>query len=362
MKNKILVWSMAAYGVIMLVFCVCKSPEAYSMVERRTLQQLPKVQKDAVADGRWMTDLEDAFLDQFPFRQSFRRVKAYTSSVVFGKKENNGYYLWNGWAGRVDYPLNEASIFHGADRFQSLYERYDMVQKNRVYYAIVPDKNYYLGEKAGQLTFDYDCLVEIMQKKLPMMEYIDLFPLLSLEDYYRTDPHWKQENLVKVAQTIAAHMGIQLQETYEEKTLEHPFYGAYYGQLALPMESDSIRYLTNPTLENAKVYDYENQKEGCLYDMEKGMGADPYELFLSGPLSLLTIENPKAERERELIVFRDSFGSSLIPLLTEGYSKITAVDIRYIRSDVLERFVDFENCDVLFLYSTLVLNHSETMK
>ena len=95
--------------------------------------------------------------------------------------------------------------------------------------------------------------------------------------------------------------------------------------------------------------------------MEKANGKDPYEMFLSGSISLLTIENPNATTDRELIVFRDSFGSSISPLLAEGYAKITLVDIRYLRTDMLARFIEFKNQDVLFLYSTLVLNNSETL-
>jgi len=57
-------------------------------------------------------------------------------------------------------------------------------------------------------------------------------------------------------------------------------------------------------------------------------------------------------------MFRDSFGSSLAPLLVEGYKKITMVDIRYINSDVLDAFIEFNDQDVLFVYSTLLLNSS----
>ena len=106
---------------------------------------------------------------------------------------------------------------------------------------------------------------------------------------------------------------------------------------------------------------HEDGTVGGIYDMEKAEGKDPYEMFLSGSLSLITIENPNAKDDRELIIFRDSFGSSIAPLLVEGYSKITLVDIRYLRTDYLDRFVDFENQDVLFLYSTLVLNNSSTL-
>lgn len=85
-------------------------------------------------------------------------------------------------------------------------------------------------------------------------------------------------------------------------------------------------------------------------------------MFLSGSLSLITIENPQATRDKKLILFRDSFGSALAPLLISGYREITLVDIRYIHPDHLGQFVDFEGCDVLFLYSTLVLGHGEMLK
>ena len=83
--------------------------------------------------------------------------------------------------------------------------------------------------------------------------------------------------------------------------------------------------------------------------------------FFPVPVPLITIENPNYKSDRELIIFRDSFGSSIAPLLAGGYAKITLVDIRYLRADLLDRFIEFKNQDVLFLYSTSVLNHSETL-
>ena len=96
--------------------------------------------------------------------------------------------------------------------------------------------------------------------------------------------------------------------------------------------------------------------------LEKARGSDPYELFLSGSVSLLTVESPNARTSRELVIFRDSFGSSIAPLLVEGYSSVTLVDIRYLASSRLGGFVDFTGCDVLFLYSAGVLNNSSTLK
>ena len=110
------------------------------------------------------------------------------------------------------------------------------------------------------------------------------------------------------------------------------------------------------------MYDYESDAYLPVYTLDRADGSDPYEIFLSGPKSLLRIENPNAKTERRLIVFRDSFAASLIPLLAEGYREITLVDIRYLSPASLGQFVDFGAQDVLFLYSTSVLNDSATIK
>ena len=141
-----------------------------------------------------------------------------------------------------------------------------------------------------------------------------------------------------------------------------PFYGVYYGQAALPMKPDTLYTLESDLLDQCQVYNYETNAYGGIYDREKLTGSDPYEVFLSGSVSLLRIENPNAQTDRELILFRDSFGSSIAPLLIQGYRSITLVDIRYVSSAMLDRFIDFNGQDVLFLYSTLVLNNSETLK
>jgi len=86
-------------------------------------------------------------------------------------------------------------------------------------------------------------------------------------------------------------------------------------------------------------------------------------MFLSGASAILTVTNPNANSDKELIVFRDSYGSSLTPLLAGAYAKITIVDTRYVQPEFLGNFVDFANADdVLFIYSTTLLNNSATLK
>ena len=130
--------------------------------------------------------------------------------------------------------------------------------------------------------------------------------------------------------------------------------------LSLPVKIHANTQTRNA--ENCIVYDYENRVENKIYDMEKTTGNDMYEIFLGGSKSLISIENPDAKTDRELVMFRDSFGSSIAPLLAEDYAKITLVDIRYLPVERIGNYIDFKDQDVLFLYSTSVLNHSETLK
>ena len=156
----------------------------------------------------------------------------------------------------------------------------------------------------------------------------------------------------------------ELSAEYTENVLNIPFEGVYVGQSALPLKPDTIVYLTNNVLDNCTVTNFETGKvTNSVYDFEKAEKGDAYDLFLSGANPLVTIENPNATTERELFIFRDSFGSSIAPLFVEAYEKVTVIDTRYVDPSFLGKLVDFtEGSDVLFLYSTGMLNSSLALK
>jgi hypothetical protein len=127
--------------------------------------------------------------------------------------------------------------------------------------------------------------------------------------------------------------------------------------------TNTLTYLTHAYLDRATVYDYETKEYTDIYRPELFEGYDPYDVFLSGARTILTIENPSNTSGKELIIFRDSFGSSIAPLLLCGYSKITLVDIRYIPYELLGDRLDFsKDIDVLFLYNTMVFNNSAMLR
>ena len=342
--------------------CLIKPADEYSETERRPLDQAPELSFNTIFSGDFMSKFEDYTLDQFPLRDGFRTIKAFTALNVMGQLDNNDLYIHDGYITKVEYPYNEDSIVYANEIFNNLYTKFFEGKDMNLYMTIVPDKNYFLADESGRLSLDYETLVSEIVAGNPNFTYIDIFDKLEIGDYYLTDTHWKQENILDVAQYLASQMGTTLDDEYELKEVEGEFKGVYYGQFALPVKTDTLKYLTNSTIENAIVYDYQNDKPINMYVFENATGRDPYEMFLGGALSLVTIENPNAETDKELIIFRDSFGSAIAPLFAEGYAKVTVVDIRYIQSAFLERFIEFDDQDVLFLYSSLVLNNSETFK
>ncbi len=333
-----------------------------STAERRKLAQLPQFSMDAVLSGTYMKNFESYSLDQFPGRDLFRRVQSLISTYLLRQKDNNGIYIAEGHAAKLEYPADSASLARAAERFRFLYDTYLKGKAAKVYLSVIPDKSFFLAAENGYPSLDYETYIDSLRKEMEYAEYLDILPLLSLDDYYRTDVHWRQEKITDVAQFLASRMGTRAEAAYETVKADEPFYGVYYGQSALPLAADDLYYLENESLLQSKVYDYETDSFLPVYDLARLQGNDPYELFLSGSKSLLTLENPASASERELILFRDSFGSSIAPLLSAGYRRITLVDIRYISPNLLSRFLTFEDQDVLFLYSTSVLNHSETIK
>ena len=352
----------ALLWAVLIAFAWFGPRQAVSDSERRPLAQMPPITMKTVVDGSFMEDFEAFSLDQFPLREPFRRLKALFSTYILGQKDTNGIYLAEGYAAQQEYPLDPDSLAHAADRFTWVYEQY--LTDSQVYFAIVPDKGQYLAEESGHLTLHYGKLNTILRNAMPWATHIDLYNSLDYEDYYRTDTHWRQENLFKAAQTLCEALDVTAPDPadYTRRAIDRPFYGVYYGQAALPMEPETMYILESPLLADCTVYDHESGKTLGIYDESRLESRDLYEVFLSGPRSLLTIKNPNAKTQRELIVFRDSFGSAMIPLLLTDYAKVTAVDIRYLHPSLLDRYVDFTGQDVLFLYSTLVLNNSETIK
>lgn len=364
MKNKIFAILMSA-AILLGTAAFCLIPDRdFSETERRLLQQAPELSLKNILDGSFMEDFEAYAQDQFPLRDRFRGIKSLFSLNILRQGDNNGLYTAFNHISKIDGPLNEKMLDHAAGRMESIYERYLEGTDCKLYFSMIPDKNYCIAPLCGRPYLDFRQLEEYMLEKTGYMQYIPIEEYLDISDYYCSDSHWRQERIEDVAQRICNAMGAEALAEHEIIPLMKDFYGVYASQLALSHISDRMFYAENDTIRACRVTSYNSGKAESVdfYDLEAAQGRDPYEMYLNGADALLVIENPSADTGRELVIFRDSFGSSLAPLLIESYDKITLVDIRYIQSALLGNYIDFGSQDVLFIYSSGLLNNSLAMK
>ena len=355
--------------VFVLFAALCVSawlhkPQDTSLSERRPLAQFPGLTADSLLEGDFMTDFEDYATDQFPLRESFRKLQSFIQFNLLGQKDVNDIYIAEGSAAKLEDALNEKWVQNSVAKLEAVFNTHFNEGGSKAYFALIPDKGWYLAEKHGYPAMDHEKLLELVENAAGFAQWIPLKDTLDITDYYTTDSHWRQECIGDTAQALGNAMGVDISQKYVENVAREDFSGVYAGQSAMKVSPDTIKYLTNDILNNVSVtsFDTGRPETSYVYNFEKANGRDPYELFLSGNNALLVVENPSAKEKRELVIFRDSYASSLAPILVPAYSKITLVDIRYIQSAMIGSFVDFQNSDVLFLYSSSLLNSSLAMK
>lgn len=325
--------------------------------ERRYLKQFSEIETKNFTD-----EIETYISDQFPFRYNLRQLKGFFNYNVFNRIENQDIVIQDDSAIKIDLDYNYDNTKVTIEKLMKL--RSKLFKRNKCYFALIPDKNCYYNNET--VAVDYNKVYDILKKGVPGVLTINTFDKLNLSDYYTTDSHWSQENIVDVSNLILEKMRHEIKNiSYTENKIQN-FNGVYVGQSALPLKPDTITYLTTPSIDKATVFNFEANTTTPIYDLAKledKKSLDNYDIFLSGACPLLKINNPDQTNGKTLILFRDSYGSSIAPLFVEYYTDIYVVDLRYMDSTFIEKYIDITpDMDVLFLYSTTLLEIPNNFK
>lgn len=367
MKYKIvsILFALLIVGGFLLQLAVPDKDVSYE--ERRSLVRFPKVTASSVLDGRWMDSFDKYIADQFTGRAALRSLKNGTELFVFGKQDVNGIYEKDGGLYANAEPSGKA-IDKFAKKLAAIAKT--MPKTVNIYYAVIPDKSTFIDSKSHPV-YDTAAVYGALSEAFSgdgRMQHIYFDGLLSEDAFYRTDIHWRQEKLWPVIKRLAEVMGFAgpadieaVRAALSEKSYA-PFYGAYYGQFALPVKPDVLNYLTGEPLESVEVTDKTNGAKLSVYAGDRLGGIDSYDVFLYGAMPCIELENRESVSDKELILFRDSYGSAIAPLLTAFYRKITMIDLRYMPSDMISDFVTYDAQDILFLYSTMLANQDGVLK
>lgn len=340
--------------------------------ERRKASPMPPISE--IFQESFSGDFDKHFLDTFPRRETFRTLDAAFRKNTLQQRDINGIYKVREHLSKIEAPLDEAATLHAAKKISEIAQ---MAEK--AYLCIIPDKNYFLYKEKNYPHTDYEKMMSLLLSNIENAEYINIFDTLTIDNYYKTDTHWRQETLLPTAEKILSALNtlntpntgtpphtsndITSISDYTLTTYDD-FYGVYAAQSAFNTPPETLVTLTSESISGAEVTSAEDKGTFPVYQSEKFEGHDSYDVFLGGAKALLDIKRPlkEGETEKKLVLFRDSFGSSIAPLFLENYTHITMVDLRYLSSKLLPEFVDFENSDVLFLYNTQIINNGYLLK
>ena len=356
-------WIAVLFGTLafFLVTSLLPGP-THSKVERRRLASMPKLSFQGMESGRYQADLEGYLDDHLFGRDALLRFNALASTTLYGALDQNGFVLKDGHIIKVERRINEQSLAYAASLFERIWKDNLEGTDCRVYFSIIPDKSYFL-EKDAYLNMDYQAFFEEARHIFDFGTEIPIADTLALEDYYCTDPHWRQEAIVEQAELIAQTMGAAIPGPFTEETVLDSFTAQQGLQSLYRHSADALKVLRSASMENWTVtrYDEKGKHEGELYGPVQSK-SDPYAVFLGGSAGMIEIENPDSPSNRELVIFGDSYASSIAPLLASGYAKTTIVDLRNLPSYRLSSMIEFSDQDVLFLYSTTILNQAKALK
>ncbi len=291
--------------------------------ENRTLMIRDKISFD-VAGGAFQDDLEKCLSDQYPER--LHLLGAVRSLMALsGQKDIGGTYILSG--GRLVQKITAEDVdTEAVSRYGAYLSR--VCGKAGVPLVMIPVPSAEIALKdempSGAPVYDYAEVVGLLKEAAPDARIIDLSEALSKpEMYYRTDHHWTTDGANEAYRALFP--GKAEEGTFASESVTKDFKGTLYSRALLPWSKpDEIRIVR--TEGDIKVT--ADGKEGGLYDFDALEKKDKYQVFQGGNHGRVDITNGDAP-EGTLLLLKDSFANSLVPLLANEYKRIIMIDERY---------------------------------
>ncbi len=319
------------------LFVLLKTPDEYSRNENRYLEKLPSLSWDAYKKGDFQNQMEKAVTDQFPMRDvltglstSYRKYALLhdVGDVFLG--EDNYYF---------DKKLEKDFPVKQFNKNLALVKKFfdtSGVPKKKV--MLVPSPATILGDKLPAHAKIYDETPYVSAaKSMFLHDFIDVredFKNAKDEKqlYFRTDHHWTHEGAYLGYKAFMEAMGRDTRgrDDISYKEVSNEFYGTMYSRaLDTGAVPDSISIPEMPYEVKVQSCLPSAEKDIALYAMEKLNEKDQYAVYLGGNDPCVTIDNYLTSNGGTLMIIKDSFANSLVPLLAMDYSKIVMIDLRY---------------------------------
>ena len=340
------------FGIAFLIL----PDRSFSEQENRYLTQFkaPTVESVFGKNGQFMTNFEKYVNDQFPLRDGWIGLKAWSERLA-GKQENNDIYF------AKDQTLISRVEDPDMDQLAADMGYLDTLAGTAgvpVHFGIIPTAAAVWADKlpANAPTADELSIIDQLYFSTGANTIDMASPLLQHKEediYYRTDHHWTSLGAYYGANAILEALGMEPLDLndYQKTTVTEDFYGTLYSSSGVRwLPPDSIdTYVSGEGITNT-YYDNGKLTDGPLYVDSYLSVKDKYSYFLGGVQGLRVLRTQNTDAPKILMV-RDSYTDSLAPFLTERFSEIHLFDLRY-NNISLKSYIEENDIDtVVVLYS-----------
>lgn len=340
------------------VLFVCLPKKEFSENENRYLEVWPTFSFSSLKDGSFISSIETYINDHFPLRDNFISLYANVEKSI-GKTEINSIYL--GVDDSLIVPFTKET---DEDKIVSSLNKLDLDDVS-VDLMLVPNKIAIYKDSLGINHEDLDELEEIEdiydKVSLNTISLEDVF-LEYKDDYelfYKTDHHWTYYGAYLA---YATYMNKDIQDIENKVLLSDDFLGTSHSKLNIKIDKDSIYTIDDDTKYEVN-YVYEDVISDSLYNYDYLDKKDKYSVFLDNNHALIEVTNLDSTSEEEILIIKNSYGNSFVPLIARDYKKVAIIDLRYYNKSVLE-YIESNNIKkVLVLYDIQgIYNDSSILK
>jgi len=331
---------LAGFGLLHIIL----PDRTFSPVENRNLRQMPEFTWSALADGSYTAALETYLSDQFPLRDGWMGLKT-RYEYLLGKREFHGVYFCGD---RLISKLEDDSRSEqNLACVRQLTEKTDIP----VYLGLIPTAaeiwKDYLPEGAD--SFDQTAYLARAQETGAV--WVDIAGALAERRdeavFYRTDHHWTSLGAYCGYTALLEAMGETPAPLGTARRVADDFYGTLYSTSGVHwLQPDSIeRYVSG---EGVTVENVSSEETHGLYVDSFLAEKDKYASFMGGNMPLYIVRNENAAAGKKLLVVRDSYSDSLAPFLSQTFSEIHLLDLRYYRTSAAQ-YAEENDMDMIFV-------------
>lgn len=275
--------------------------------ENTVMAGWPKLQTEDGWNTDYLAQAGEYFEDHFAFRQQLVTANALlrgkllktsaTDQVVVGKED------WLYFSGTLDdyqgkQMLSDREMYAVVHNLE-LMKNYVESQGSRFIFTVAPNKNsLYNDHMPGRYPAGTDSNLKRLTKKLEEkgIPYADLYEAFEQQEevlYFRRDSHWNNKGAVLACHVLMEQMG-----------KEHESYKNIPCEVVVEHTGDIDEMLYPLAVEKEPDYQYQKEWEyAYVNDVTDHMD------------DWIETENPK--EEGTLLMYRDSFGESLLPFMAE---------------------------------------------